>query len=70
MSKIKLSDIPIYSTAEYIRCFPDISVSELDEILDWLADYGFLSVSGLDFKTLFWSTYIKDWDVIKKKKQQ
>lgn len=63
MSKIKLSDIPI----EYVRSFPDISVSELDDILEWLADYGFLSTSGLEFKSWFWSTYIKDWVQLKTK---
>lgn len=63
MSKIKLSDMPI----EYIRSFPDISVSELDDILEWLADYGFLSMSGLEFKSWFWATYIKDWGSIKNK---
>lgn len=45
---------------EFIRCFNGVAASELDDILEWLQDKGFLSVKGANFRAAFWEMFIKE----------
>ena len=45
---------------EFIRCFPDVCISTLDEILEHCSDKDWLNEKGLKFKTKFWELFIKE----------
>ena len=42
-----------------INCFPHISVTDLEEIMEWLNDNEYLSEKGKEFRTKFWKVFIK-----------
>ena len=49
---------------DFVKEFPHISISDLDDILESLCDKKLLNKKGEDFWNDFWETFIKgdDWD--------
>ena len=43
----------------FANTFNHISTSDLEEIMEWLGDNGYLSDTGKTFKSRFWDLFIK-----------
>ena len=43
-----------------IQSLPKESAYNIEEFLELLSDYGFLSEEGKEYKTIFWEEFIKD----------
>lgn len=49
-----------YTPLQFAKEYNMISPLELDDLLETLADQGFLSDKGLEFKMKFWEMFIKE----------
>lgn len=47
---------------EMLRAFPQISPLDLEEIMEWLDDEGYLNPDGLSFRREFWKELIEKKD--------
>lgn len=43
----------------FANCFSHIAPADLEEIMEWLGDNGYLSDRGRIFRTRFWELFIK-----------
>ena len=44
----------------FLKSFDECAVWTLDDILEWLEDYGYLNKGGLILRHRFWKKYIKE----------
>jgi len=49
-----------HNVIPFMKEFNHISPIDLDDILESLADHGYLSEKGAEFKTAFWELFIKE----------
>jgi hypothetical protein len=52
-------EITLSEIIAFLREFNQVSAYDLDDILEYLQDLGYLSESGVAFKTKLWNEFIK-----------
>jgi len=59
MNKLNLSDSIKKEVIPFINCFNRISTHDLEEVLEYLQDQGWLSEKGIKFRTAIWELFVK-----------
>lgn len=59
MNKLNLSDSIKKEVIPFVNCFNHISTRDLEEILEYLQDQGWLSEKGIKFRNAIWELFVK-----------